>query len=153
LNSFVDKHGLRKFINFQHQVLEVKKCSESKKWLVTVQSGVECEDIDCCECIPADPNAEPRTIAFDAIAVCTGTNTYSCLPCFPGQEKFEGEWVHSEYYETLLASREREFSWSERESQDQISQMTFRSLLTKLSQSQSGGSMDILFRAFKATDE
>jgi dimethylaniline monooxygenase (N-oxide forming) len=70
--------------------------------MVTVQGGVGCDkdghSTFRCENTPKDPSIAPRTIAFDAIAICTGTNTFSCLPEFPGQEKFKGEIIHTEFY-------------------------------------------------------
>lgn len=38
------------------------------------------------------------TYAFDSLCVCTGTNTWASLPFFEGQEKFQGQLVHSENY-------------------------------------------------------
>lgn len=45
-----------------------------------------------------DPQASStlRVFAFDAIAVCTGTNTWSSLPKFDG--KFDGPIIHAEHY-------------------------------------------------------
>ena len=98
LTNFAKKHDLLKHVNFSHKVTEVKKCPKSCKWLVTVVGGQGCQDIERCRTVPANSNAQPRTIAFDAIAVCTGTNTYSSLPSFPGQERFKGTIVHSDKY-------------------------------------------------------
>jgi len=98
INEFAKKFNLLQHVNFLHSVTEVRKCTESGKWLVTVQGGIECKNVERCPYVPADPTVQPRTIAFDAIAICTGTNTYSSLPTFPGQEKFKGELVHSDHY-------------------------------------------------------
>ena len=87
-----------KYINFRHQCLDIKKCPDTGKWLVTVIGGRACIGVERCDDIPEDPNAQPITKSFDAIAVCTGTNTWSSLPTFPGQETFKGELVHSEDY-------------------------------------------------------
>lgn len=98
METFAKKNDLLKHINFRHKVLEIKKDTETGKWLVTAQGGVECKGVERCEYIPADADAKPFTRAFDTVAVCTGTNTFSALPTFPGQERFKGELVHSEHY-------------------------------------------------------
>jgi dimethylaniline monooxygenase (N-oxide forming) len=36
--------------------------------------------------------------AFDALVICTGTNTWASLPKFKGQEDFAGKVMHSENY-------------------------------------------------------
>ena len=98
VQGFVKKHDLLKYINFSHSVEEVKKDPKTGKWMVTVQGGRGCQNIERCENTPEDPKAEPRTLEFDAVAVCTGTNNYACLPKLPGQERFKGELVHTENY-------------------------------------------------------
>jgi len=108
LDSFAKKWDLYKYINFRHEVLEVKKSEETGKWSVTVIGGRACKDtgdgsepqVIRCETYEEDPSAVPYTIEVDAIAVCTGTNTYSSLPTFPGQERFKGEIIHAENYRT-----------------------------------------------------
>lgn len=98
LTNFAKKHDLLKYVNFSHKVTEVKKCPKSCKWQVTVVGGQACQDIERCRAVQGTPNPKPRTIAFDAVAVCTGTNTYSSLPSFPGQERFKGTIIHSDKY-------------------------------------------------------
>ena len=98
MQAFAKKHDLYKHINFSHSVECVKKDSKTGKWMVTVKGGRGCNNIERCEATPEDPTAEPRIMAFDSIAVCTGTNTYAAALNFPGQERFKGELVHSEQY-------------------------------------------------------
>lgn len=100
LNAFVKKYDLRKHINFLHTVQLVRKDATTGKWMVTVKGGLGCSDIIRCEDTPEDKSAEPRTIAFDCVCVCTGTNTFPSLPKFPGQEKFKGNIIHSVDYKT-----------------------------------------------------
>ena len=50
-------------------------------------------------CLGSDQDAVPYTIEVDAIAICTGTNTFSSLPNFPGQDNFKGQIIHSEFYQ------------------------------------------------------
>jgi dimethylaniline monooxygenase (N-oxide forming) len=98
MNRFAETHGLFKHISFSHSVDCVRKDPATGKWMVTVRGGRGCSNVERCETTPEDPTAEPRTIAFDAVAVCTGTNTYAAKLALPGQERFQGELVHSEHY-------------------------------------------------------
>lgn len=91
MNNFADKFDLFKKIRFSHDVLMVKKCKESGKWMVTVKGGRGCSAIERCETILEDPLAEPYTLSFDGIAICTGTNTFAANLNFPGQDRFNGE--------------------------------------------------------------
>mmetsp|Transcript_10743 Transcript_10743/g.9676 ORF Transcript_10743/g.9676 Transcript_10743/m.9676 type:complete len:565 (+) Transcript_10743:95-1789(+) len=98
LDAFAKKFDLLRHIHFLHDVKTIRKCPESGKWLVTVKGGYGCKNIERCDDIPAEPDAPCVTKAFDAICVCAGTNNYSSLPKFPGQDRFKGEIVHSENY-------------------------------------------------------
>jgi cation diffusion facilitator CzcD-associated flavoprotein CzcO len=55
INNFAEKFDLLKNINFSHEVLLVKKCEQSGKWMVTVKGGKGCEDIERCENTPENP--------------------------------------------------------------------------------------------------
>lgn len=46
--------------------------------------------------VPQEPMQQE--CGFDGVCVCTGTNTWASLPCFKGQERFQGEIMHSEKY-------------------------------------------------------
>ncbi len=98
LNGFAKKHDLMKHINFCHTVELVQKCKKTGKWMVTVQGGVGCENVERCQAVAKDDTIKPRTIAFDAICICTGTNTFSCRPEFPGEANFKGDIIHTEFY-------------------------------------------------------
>lgn len=91
MNNFAKKFDLMKNIHFSHNVLTVKKCKDTGKWMVTAQGGRGCSEIERCETTPEDPRAEPYTLAFDGIAICTGTNTFAANLNFPGQDRFKGE--------------------------------------------------------------
>ena len=91
MRSFAQKFDLLRNINFSHDVLQVRKCQESGKWMVTVRGGRGCTDVERCEVTPEDPSAEPYTLAFDGMAICTGTNTFAADLAFQGQERFKGD--------------------------------------------------------------
>jgi dimethylaniline monooxygenase (N-oxide forming) len=97
IEAFAKKFDLLKHINFLHNVETICR-HENGKWQVTVRGGYGCKNIFRCEDIPADPTAESRTLEFDGICVCAGTNNYASLPEFPGQALFKGEIMHSEHY-------------------------------------------------------
>ena len=98
INNFCDNFDLRRHISFSTQVTEVKKCKKSGQWLVTIQKGVASNG-GRAENVPDQTKKfKPMTRKFDCVAVCTGTNTFSSLPHFPGQERFRGEILHSDKY-------------------------------------------------------
>ena len=66
---------------------------------MTVIGGRACSAVRC-ETFEEDPTAQPYTIEVDAIAVCTGTNTFSSLPKFRGCEEFTGQIMHSVEYKS-----------------------------------------------------
>jgi len=43
-------------------------------------------------------DGQPRAEAWDAVAVCSGLHNVPRVPCFPGQERFAGEVLHSSAY-------------------------------------------------------
>ncbi|KAJ1451375.1 flavin-binding monooxygenase-like subfamily [Pelagophyceae sp. CCMP2097] len=76
LDGFANEFGLYHHIQFRSTIRTVTKDAQTGKWIVA-------------------------TYAFDAVAVCTGTNHWASLPEFPGQEAFlaaGGEIVHSNDY-------------------------------------------------------
>jgi Flavin-binding monooxygenase-like len=93
MNNFAKKFDLLKNIRFSHDVLTVKKCKDTGKWMVTVKGGRGCSEIERCDTILEDPLAEPYTLSFDGMAICTGTNTFAANLNFPGQDRFKGEMV------------------------------------------------------------
>jgi dimethylaniline monooxygenase (N-oxide forming) len=81
-NGFIQKYDLMKYIQFNTLVYDIKR-EEDGKWIVKVINT-----IDLIETI----------FAFDAIAVCTGTNVIPYIPVLPGQENFKGKIIHSKNY-------------------------------------------------------
>jgi hypothetical protein len=47
---------------------------------------------------PTEPPPLDDTLCFDGLVMCSGTNTWSSLPAFEGQDKFKGPIIHSENY-------------------------------------------------------
>uniref|UniRef100_A0A4W3K2P6 Flavin-containing monooxygenase n=1 Tax=Callorhinchus milii TaxID=7868 RepID=A0A4W3K2P6_CALMI len=82
------KHfDLLKYIRFKHNVCSMKKradFSSSGQWDVVTRDG--------------EDNLE--SAIFDAVLVCTGHHSDPNLPlnCFPGIEKFSGQYMHSKEY-------------------------------------------------------
>lgn len=98
INAFMDQYDLKRHINFSTAVKEVKKCPKSGKWLVSFQRGVASSGGRAPTVPDTTHQYKLQTKKFDCVAVCTGTNTFSSLPSFPGQERFRGEILHSDKY-------------------------------------------------------
>ena len=98
LQNFAIKHDLLKDIEFSCGVQSIRKCQKTGKWLVTVLKGRPCSGIHRCPEVEEDKSAEPEELVFDAVAVCSGTNTFASHAHFSGQEKFKGKIMHSEEY-------------------------------------------------------
>eukprot|EP00606_Chrysophyceae_sp_TOSAG23-5_P000682 GSChrysophyteH2.ASY1.ANO1.1653.1 assembled CDS len=81
VRNFAEKFDLVKHIRFCHKVESVR----SDAWRAAK--------------VKAKAQA-PETRQFDCIAVCSGTNNFSALPTFDGQDSFTGDIVHSEHYTT-----------------------------------------------------
>ena len=64
MTDFAKKFDLLKNIRFSHDVLMVKKCTETGKWMVTVKGGRGCSE-ERCDTLTEDPLAVPYTMAFD----------------------------------------------------------------------------------------
>ena len=91
--NFAKKYNLLQHIHFCHKIKEIRKCTKSGKWIVTVQNNVN--------------NCEFSSI-FHAIAVCSGANSIPVKPTFLGEERFKGEIIHSaEYINSLKFTDKR----------------------------------------------
>ena len=102
VNAFASKFNLHKHITHNCRVTQIKKDTDEKsptfnKWVATIKPG-EGTAMGRCDHIKPNPTAKAYSRSFDAVAVCTGTNTTSSLPDFPGQERFKGEILHSDKY-------------------------------------------------------
>lgn len=79
--SFADKYDLRKFINFRHQVVNIRPVGE--EWEVIVR------DL---------PTGLYSTHTFDSVLVCNGHFQSSFIPKYEGQTIFQGKQFHSHDY-------------------------------------------------------
>ncbi len=110
LRGYADKYGLQDHVKFGTRVKRIwreeeqqKTTCDSGKWRATIQMTCNrAPTHECCEDITTTTEdlIEPDTEVgpFDAVLVCTGTNSTPCLPHFPGEEEFEGEIIHSATY-------------------------------------------------------
>ncbi|KAK3279505.1 hypothetical protein CYMTET_12618 [Cymbomonas tetramitiformis] len=85
LKGYSDHYGLTPFLHFQKKVQKVEKSAEGEKYNLIV------------ECLQS---GETTTYTYDKIIVCTGANTTASIPCWPGQENFKGQIVHSSVYDS-----------------------------------------------------
>jgi dimethylaniline monooxygenase (N-oxide forming) len=97
LHCFGIKHDLLKHIAFNTIVHSIKKCNKTGKWLVTVIDS-DTNYLEYEEDSANKSKERKRIHKFDAIAVCSGTNTIPHLPPFSGQESFKGTITHSKSY-------------------------------------------------------
>jgi hypothetical protein len=102
--KFAEKYDLLKHIHFCHQIEEIRKCSNTGKWVVTVQEVVPDTKYKRCKAL-ATVKVSKKVLAllrfslqFDAIAVCSGANSQPVTPIFQGQDIFKGEIIHSNDY-------------------------------------------------------
>ncbi|XP_027722504.1 dimethylaniline monooxygenase [N-oxide-forming] 5 isoform X1 [Vombatus ursinus] len=83
---YAKEFDLLKYIRFKTTVCSVKKRPDfptSGQWDIVTES-----------------NGKQEVNVFDGVMVCTGhhTNAYMPLECFPGIEKFKGQYFHSRDY-------------------------------------------------------
>ncbi|XP_062577187.1 flavin-containing monooxygenase 5-like [Saccostrea cucullata] len=86
---YAEKFDLTKHINFQTEVLSIKKHNDFKN------NG--CWDIKTRDL----KTNQIKEQTFDGVLVCTGHHAEKNIPTFPGLDKFKGEIIHSHDYKTL----------------------------------------------------
>lgn len=85
-DSYADKHGVKDYIKFQHEVVSVVQSDDyvlTGKWKVTVKNLLD---------------NKHSTEEFDGVCVCTGHHVKPLTPTFKGQEKFKGKILHTHSY-------------------------------------------------------
>ncbi|MFN7923785.1 MAG: NAD(P)-binding domain-containing protein [Bryobacteraceae bacterium] len=80
LNLYCDEFNLRPHIRFGTTVESVKPMPGGG-WMVRVRDS-----------------EGSREETFDAVALCSGLHQHPHIPNFPGQDTFEGEWIHGAQY-------------------------------------------------------
>ena len=85
LEKYADHFDLRQHVKLEHEVLQVKPCSEngSTHWEIAVRdlrTGIESVNV------------------FDAVMVCAGLHRNPTIPAFPGLSDFKGEIIHTHAY-------------------------------------------------------
>lgn len=98
--KFAEKYDLLKHVHFCHQIEEIRKCSNTGKWVVTVQEVIPDTKYKRCKALANDKALALLrfSLQFDAIAVCSGANSHPVTPIFQGQDIFKGEIIHSNDY-------------------------------------------------------
>ncbi|XP_052817708.1 flavin-containing monooxygenase 5-like [Mya arenaria] len=81
LNMYADEFGMKKYIQFNREVVSVKPSTSGKgKWDVVSKAK-------------GSSNSDTQT--YDALLVCTGHHANKNIPDFPGLDKFKGDVVHT----------------------------------------------------------
>lgn len=86
LNSYADHFALKKYIKFNHKVLQISRSSDylkSGQWTVIYENelGSQCSEV------------------FDGVLLCCGHHAIPRLPSpWPGQDRFKGLIIHSHSY-------------------------------------------------------
>ncbi|KAF7989325.1 hypothetical protein HCN44_007999 [Aphidius gifuensis] len=85
LDSYCKQFNLHQYIKFLHNVemIEPTVDEDKKKWLIKVKDLV---------------NGVEKVEYFDAVMVCNGHYFEPSIPVIKGQEKFQGQQVHSHDY-------------------------------------------------------
>ncbi|VDI63059.1 dimethylaniline monooxygenase (N-oxide forming) [Mytilus galloprovincialis] len=86
LNLYAEKFSLRKYIQFETEILSVMKNDDFKltgRWVIKLKDK---------------KTGKVKENIFDAVLVCTGRNSEKYVPNFQGLPNFKGEVVHSHDY-------------------------------------------------------
>ncbi len=107
LNGYATKYGILDHVKFKTRVKRIwrEEIQQQKTkhgigtWRATIQmtcNRAPTEDVTTTTEDIDEPDIEVGP--FDAVLICTGTNSIPCLPHFDGEEEFEGIIVHSATY-------------------------------------------------------
>lgn len=87
LVSYAEHHGVDKVVKYRHEVMNVERTTseafDDKEWTVTVK------DLESDEIL---------TLSFDYVMICNGHYNEPNLPVIPGQDRFQGQQLHSVKY-------------------------------------------------------
>lgn len=85
LQEYSAHFGLLELIRFNVKVINVQKgCNTMDSYDVTLQADGD--------------DSHPYVEVWDAVAICSGLHNVPRIPEFPGQQKFEGQILHSANY-------------------------------------------------------
>lgn len=85
MEGYATDFDLKKDIVFNSNVKRVTRNDGNTKWLLEVESSGRVEALE-----------------FDKVALCHGYQTTAKIPTFGGEEKFEGNIVHSQQYRSKI---------------------------------------------------
>ncbi len=79
------EHGITPHIRFGHRLLRASWSSADARWLLEVEHG---------------PQRERRLLSCGVMDVCSGFFRYEegHRPPFPGEDRFQGTWVHPQFW-------------------------------------------------------
>ncbi|KAJ9416814.1 flavin-binding monooxygenase-like-domain-containing protein [Fusarium oxysporum] len=90
MQSYAEHFKLTEHISFNSSVQVVNRNSDDSGWVVQVEKV---------------GTGETESRPFDKVVFCHGYQTQRVMPTFPGQDKFEGEIIHSQQYRSPEAFR------------------------------------------------
>ncbi|KAK5976602.1 Flavin-containing monooxygenase [Trichostrongylus colubriformis] len=95
LVSYADHFDLKKYIKFNHKVLNIERANSYEK---TGQWDVLYED----------PSGAKKSEVFDAVLLCCGHHAIPNMPSpWPGQEHFKGRVIHSHSYRSHIGYEDK----------------------------------------------
>lgn len=87
MQSYAEHFKLTEHISFNSSVQVVNRNSDDSGWIVQVEKV---------------GTGEKESRLFDKVVFCHGYQTKRVMPTFPGQDKFEGEIIHSQQYRRFV---------------------------------------------------
>ncbi|SCO12549.1 related to flavin-containing monooxygenase [Fusarium fujikuroi] len=92
MQSYAEHFKLTEHISFNSSVQVVNRNSDDSGWILQVEKV---------------GTGEKESRTFDKVVFCHGYQTKRVMPTFPGQDKFEGEIIHSQQYRSPEAFRDK----------------------------------------------
>ncbi|RKL31586.1 hypothetical protein BFJ72_g10990 [Fusarium proliferatum] len=91
-SSYAEHFKLIEHISFNSSVQVVNRNSDDSGWILQVEKV---------------GTGEKESRTFDKVVFCHGYQTKRVMPTFPGQDKFEGEIIHSQQYRSPEAFQDK----------------------------------------------
>lgn len=86
LDAYVDSMGLKNYVQFNTDVVCVKRNEQTNKWVFLTKQQRKNKNQE---------EATTTTLEFDLVAVCSGQASIPKIPTIPGREHFKGNIRHS----------------------------------------------------------